>query len=68
LTHFPPTFIVHCTDDPDVPIASSRELSKAVSNSEFLELHVAEHDFDREKNPIADDVYQKLRAWLFKTI
>lgn len=67
LTHFPPTFIVHCTDDPDVPIASSRELSKAVSNSEFLELHVAEHDFDREKNPIADDVYQKLRAWLFKT-
>lgn len=66
LNKFPPTFIVHCTKDPDVPAAASRQLAEAVELSTLLELDLNEHDFDRTKNPIADNVYQKLICWLIK--
>lgn len=66
LKQFPPAFIVHCTKDPDVPVAASRQLSETVEQSTFLELDSNEHDFDRTKNPIADNVYQKLICWLIK--
>ena len=66
LNKFPPTFIVHCTKDPDVPAVASRQLDKAVEQSTLLELDLNEHDFDRKINPIADNVYQKLIHWLIK--
>lgn len=66
LKQFPPAFIVHCKEDPDVPPAASRQLSEAVEQSTLLELDLNEHDFDRAKNPIADNVYQKLIRWLIK--
>lgn len=66
LKQFPPAFIVHCKEDPDVPPAASRQLSEAVKRSTLLELDLNEHDFDRAENPIADNVYQKLIRWLIK--
>ncbi|MBX8936934.1 hypothetical protein HCH29_08445 [Enterococcus gilvus] len=56
--------MAHCQNDPDLPIDSSRQLSEAVERCLFLELDLAEHDFDREENPAATEGYQKLIGWL----
>lgn len=64
LKQFPPVFMAHCQKDPDVPIDSSRQLSEAVERCLFLELDLDEHDFDREENSAAIEVYQKLIGWL----
>ncbi|MGG5372946.1 alpha/beta hydrolase [Enterococcus sp. AZ196] len=64
LEQFPPVFMAHCRKDPDVPIVSSQQMAAAVKQCTFLELDRIEHDFDREKNPTATDIYQKLLDWL----
>ncbi|MEO1772411.1 alpha/beta hydrolase [Candidatus Enterococcus ferrettii] len=66
LKEFPPTFCVHCSQDPDVPVEASRQLAKSTVSSTYIEIAADVHDFDREQNPQSDDVYERLITWLKK--
>lgn len=60
----PPTFMAHCTDDPDVPFQASTAFAARLDQVETEWLSDAQHDFDRQANPLADACYQKLISWL----
>ena len=54
-SHFPPVFLAHSSNDLDVPISESIELSKFFTNSILFTCSSNEHDFDRntsDKNTI----------------
>ncbi len=64
LQEFPPTFAVHCDQDPDVPVEASRQLAAKSPDTLYIELAANEHDFDRNPNPQSDDIYARLIDWL----
>ncbi|MGM0216568.1 alpha/beta hydrolase [Enterococcus sp. AZ109] len=64
LQDFPPTFAVHCDQDPDVPVEASRQLAENSQHTLYIELKANEHDFDRKPNRQSDQVYDRLITWL----
>ncbi len=70
LARFPPTFLAASVYDPDVPFRASKRLASAIPNAEFVRLYdTTEHDFDRDaSNPIGMRVYERMLAWLERTL
>lgn len=64
LKNFPPTFIVHCTGDPDVPYSESEHVHKLVANSHFETLNQDNHDFDREVSSMSKTLYKQAVQFL----
>ncbi|WP_430611302.1 alpha/beta hydrolase [Enterococcus sp. DIV0876] len=62
--HYPPTFLAHCQEDPDVPIQASKTFAESLPCVKTEWLSDSAHDFDRQQNPTADYCYQKLIEWL----
>lgn len=50
---FPPVFLTHAFEDPDVPFEESKALSRKVPNSVFYPVASSEHDFDRNMSSAA---------------
>lgn len=44
---FPPVFLTHALQDPDVPFAESKALQQKLPNCVFCPVFASEHDFDR---------------------
>ena len=64
LQQFPPTFIVHCTGDPDVPISESDYLIQHIPSTQVKRLALDEHDFDRTVNDDNIAIYQESLQFL----
>lgn len=47
LRRLPRTLLIHSTDDPDVPFATSTEAVKYLPDAKLIPIQQAEHDFDR---------------------
>lgn len=50
---FPPVFLTHALQDPDVPFAESKALHQKLLNSVFYPVSASEHDFDRNADSYA---------------
>lgn len=48
LRHFPPTILLHSTNDPDVPFSMSLTASQIIPNALLIPIEKQEHDFDRK--------------------
>lgn len=68
LNHFPPTFIVHCINDPDVPYSESEYIYQNVKNCHIETLDDNQHDFDRTVNETSIDLYKKTVHFLNQLI
>lgn len=64
LKSFPPTFIVHGKQDPDVPFSEGQHLDRLIPNTTFIALDNNEHDFDREVSDFNLDIYQQAKSFL----
>ncbi|MEE6654689.1 alpha/beta hydrolase [Limosilactobacillus fermentum] len=64
LAAFPPTVLVHCSADPDVPYALAKASADLIPRSELLTLNLAEHDFDRAVSEESLRVYDQFIDWL----
>lgn len=64
IENLPPTFLVHCNNDPDVPARQSKYLSNTANKSHFIELEGDVHDFDRLDIAKGTTIYQELLKWL----
>lgn len=64
LKAFPPTFIVHCTGDPDVPYSESEHIHRYINHSHFKSLSLESHDFDRDVNETAQSIYRQAVQFL----
>ncbi|KOR13073.1 alpha/beta hydrolase [Staphylococcus carnosus] len=64
LKAFPPTFIVHGNQDPDVPFTEAQFLEKMIPETEFTVLENDEHDFDRTVNQENLKLYQQAETFL----
>lgn len=58
LKGFPPMFIVHCKNDPDVPYTESEHIYQNVSNCQIESLNFNQHDFDRVVNETNISLYK----------
>jgi acetyl esterase len=61
---FPPCFLAHCKNDPDVPFSCSTILANLVPLKETVWLDLQQHDFDRSQNYVANTCYNQLIDWL----
>ncbi|MDG0857728.1 alpha/beta hydrolase [Staphylococcus equorum] len=68
LKNFPPMFIVHCKNDPDVPYTESEHIYQNVSNCQIEFLNSNQHDFDRVVNETNIDLYKKAVVFLNQLI
>ncbi|MCD8917436.1 alpha/beta hydrolase [Staphylococcus gallinarum] len=68
LESFPPTFIVHCTGDPDVPYSESEHIHRFIEESHFESLSLNEHDFDRTFNEKGIAIYHKVVQFLNQVV
>ena len=64
LQQLPPTFIVHCSGDPDVPISESDYLAQHIPVTQVKRLALDEHDFDRTVNDYNIAIYQECLDFL----
>lgn len=65
LSHFPPVFLAHNTEDNDVPYSESLELEKLIPNSQLFTCTTIDHDFDRNTDSkLAKNLIYKTIAFL----
>ncbi|MCG7337968.1 alpha/beta hydrolase [Staphylococcus sp. ACRSN] len=64
LESFPPTFIVHCIGDPDVPYSESEHIHRFIEESHFESLSLNTHDFDRTVSEKSINIYDKAVQFL----
>ncbi|WP_334329996.1 alpha/beta hydrolase [Companilactobacillus sp. HBUAS59699] len=62
----PPTYIVHCTDDFDVPFSISLNKKFKISKSNLISINKKSHDFDRDVTPENLKIYKNMIDWLDK--
>jgi len=60
LSRLPQTLLIHSTNDPDVPFATSEHAVKYLPNAKLLPIDHHEHDFDREVTAESLTVYGKI--------
>lgn len=60
----PPTLIVHCTGDPDIPISESDHIAQHIPTTQFKRLTLDEHDFDRTVNESNIVIYRECMQFL----
>ncbi|NLR09368.1 MULTISPECIES: alpha/beta hydrolase [Lactobacillaceae] len=61
---FPRTLLIHSTDDPDVPFATSTDAVKHLPDAKLIPVSQAEHDFDREVTPDNLAIYDQIIAFV----
>ncbi|KRK78656.1 alpha/beta hydrolase [Companilactobacillus nodensis] len=64
LEQVPPTYIVHCTEDFDVPFSISLNKKFKFKNSNLISINKKMHDFDREVTEESLTVYNNMINWL----
>ena len=64
LKQFPPTFIVHCKGDPDVPYSESEHIYRQIEHSQLETLDLEQHDFDRDVTPTSISLYKQAVQFL----
>lgn len=60
LSRLPQTLLIHSTNDPDVPFATSEHAVKYLPNAKLLPIDLHEHDFDREATTESLAVYSQI--------
>ena len=60
LSRLPQTLLIHSTNDPDVPFATSEYAVKYLPNAELLPIYHHEHDFDCEATAESLAVYSQI--------
>lgn len=68
LKAFPPTFIVHGKQDPDVPFGEAQHLDRNIPETKFIAFDNKDHDFDREVNDFNLDIYQQAKTFLLNLV
>ena len=64
LQQLPPTILIHCTDDSDVPYDLSATAANVIPNNKFLTVIGSEHDFDRQVSEETLDIYRQVIDFL----
>lgn len=64
LKNMPKTFLVHATDDPDVPYIYSKHASNLIPTSKLVTLNEEIHDFDKEVTEGSLDIYKEAMSFL----
>lgn len=60
----PPTYIVHCTEDFDVPFSISLSKKFKIENTNLVSINKKSHDFDREVTNDNIKIYNDMIDWL----
>lgn len=64
LTKFPPTLLIHCINDPDIPYKLAVETSNIIPKAKLITIDLNEHDFDRIVSCYTLEIYQQAINWL----
>lgn len=64
LKKFPKTLLVHCTDDPDVPVAIARRTAKLIPKATLVLVNQNTHDFDRDVTTVSLAYYDQVIAFI----
>lgn len=68
LQTFPPTFIVHGKNDPDVPFSEATHLERNIPQTKMIALDDDSHDFDREVNDENLSIYRQAHTFLLNLV
>lgn len=61
---FPPIFICHATEDPDVPFKEALFLKRMLPQTTLVSVPEKSHDFDQQVTQESLAIYQKVIEWL----
>lgn len=64
LRQLPPTLMIHCTDDPDVPFAAATHVADHLPSAKLIALRQREHDFDRDVTTANLAIYEQIIAFI----
>lgn len=68
-SHFPPVFLAHSTQDPDVPFSEAELLSSHLPKVERFTVTTPTHDFDRMTGtPESKRLLEKTTAFIYKQL